>query len=341
MSTLNVFKAVSMTLVAAAVCVSLQAHATTVNTVVNFSAASQSMWGPDGPSVLGYSGSASWDLPLGLGTETFGYGFVANAGTVMGNASGSLVTNYTPVMSAPGVANIGLQFDSGTGSLTSEVNASATLTFFSQTFGPSVGLIVNNNFSPSAYGVQWLGITADDIANPSVDLTVASAGLDFGVTQFNHFTPTGIDGTLFYQREGSSVVQSQAFNLATGATLPVNLSQAGTYDFWFGNDWDFLNQFYSSTSLGLTASASTAVGCGSDLLESCHWDATLANPTIYTGDPFALNFDAWAQPTSFQIEVQPVPVPHGLGLATLGGGVLLLGIFDGRRRRRARTPKDF
>lgn len=36
MSTLNTFKTVSMALVAAAVCVSLQAHATAVNTSLNF-----------------------------------------------------------------------------------------------------------------------------------------------------------------------------------------------------------------------------------------------------------------------------------------------------------------
>jgi len=338
MSVPSMFKTVSMTLVAAAVCLSLRAHATTVQTFLNFTAPSQSIWGSDGPSAFDYSGSASWDPPLGLGTENFGYGIVANAGTVMGNASGTLATSYTPVLSAPGIANIGLQFNSGTGFLISQIDASATLTFFSQTFGPSIGLIVNNNFVLNPFDIPSVGLNAYDIANPSIDLGVASADLDFGVVQTNHFTPTGIDGTLFYQREGSSIAQSQPFDLATGATLPVNLTQAGTYDFWFGSDWNLLNQFYSSAALGLTAGASTIAGCGSDLLESCHWDTTLVNSTIYTGDPFALNFDSLAQPTTFQIEVQPVPVPHSLGLAMFGGGLLLIGVLDAWRRQR--VPED-
>lgn len=342
MSTLNVFKTVSMALVAVAAGLSLRAHATTVQTPLFFIAPAQSMWGPDGPSPFNYSGSASWNLPLNLGTETFGYGISATAGTVMGNVGGSLATSYTPVLSAPGVANIGLLYTNGQagGSLTSVVGASASLTFFSQTFGPSIGLTVNNPFVVNPFGISWLSAGVSDIANPSIDLGVASADLDFGVIQTNYFTPTGIGGTLFYQREGSGVVQSQPFDLGTESALAVDLNHAGTYDFWFGNDWDLLNQFYSSASLYLTASASTLLGCGPSGLDSCEWDANLANPTIYTGDKFALSFNGSAPPTMFQIKVESVPVPHSLGLAMFGGGLLLIGVLDGWRRRRARTPED-
>jgi len=340
MSTLKVFKTVSMALVAVAAGLSLRAHATTVQTPLFFIAPAQSMWGPDGPSPFNYSGSASWNLPLNLGTETFGYGISATAGTVIGNAGGSLATSYTPVLSAPGVANIGLLYTNGQagGSLTSVVGASASLTFFSQTFGPSIGLTVNNPFVVNPFGISWLSAGVSDIANPSIDLGVASADVDFGVIQTNYFTPTGIGGTLFYQREGSSVVQSQPFDLGTESTLPVNLNYAGTYDFWFGSSWNLLNQFYSTAALSLTGSASTIVGCGSTGLESCQWSDTFANPTIYTGDPFALSFNGSAPPTTFQIKVESVPVPHSLGLAMFGGGILLVGVLDGWRRRRARTP---
>lgn len=340
MSTLNVFKTVSMVLVAAVVCVSLRAHATAVNSSLQFIAPGQSIWGPGSdPSQFSYSGSAGFDLPFDLGSENFGYSIGATTGIIMGNVNGSLTTSYTPVLSAPGTANIGLQYvgDPNGGSLTSLIATTASLTVFNQTFGPSFGLNVASGFTPWL-GLVVPGITAYDIANPSIDVGVASADLDFGVVQTNFFTPTGIGGTLFYQREGSSLVQSQPFNLADGLSLPVNLSQSGTYDFWFGNDWNLANQFNWSASLGLVANASTIAGCGSDLLESCHWSDTLANPTIYASDPFALNFEGFAQPTSFQIEVQAVPVPDGLGLATLGGGFLLLAVLDGWRRRRARTP---
>jgi hypothetical protein len=341
MSTSSVFKTVSMTLAAAAVCFGLRAHATTIDTFMNFSAPSQSLWGPDGPAMIKYSGSASWKLPVVGTEETFGYGFTANAGTVSGIATGSLATSYTPVLSAPGVANIGLQYNPVTGSLLSVIDASATLTFFGQTFGPDVGLVVVSNFAAGAYGVPQVGVGAYDIANPSIDLGAVSADLDFAVVQNNYFTPTGIDGTLFYQREGSSVVRSQSFDLATASTLPVSLDQAGTYDFWFGKNWDLANQFSSTAILGLTASASTLIGCGKAGLEGCEWDTTLADPTIYSSDPFEVNFNGWAQPTKFQIEVAQVqvPVPHSLGLATLGGGILLVGVLDALRRRRVPEGK--
>lgn len=341
MSTLDMFKAVSMTLVATAVCLSLGAQATTINTQINFNDPGESMWGHDGPSPFNYSDSASVDLPFDLGSETFGYSIGADAGTVMGNVNGSLATTYTPVLSAPGVANIGLQYvgDPSGGWLHSHIGASANLTVFNQTFGPSFALDTNNTFTPFVpYGAPLPGIAYYDIANPSIDLVVASAGVDFGVLQSYFFTPIGVDGTLYYQLEGSSDVQSQAFDLRTAAMLPVSLDHPGTYDFWFDSDWDLLNQFDSSAVLGLTASASTIVGCGPfPYVESCHWNTVLANPTLYS-DRFALNFSAFAPPTMFQIKVQPVPVPHSLGLAMFGGGILLIGVLDGWRRRRA--PDD-
>lgn len=339
MSTLNTFKTVSMALVAAAVCMSLRAHATAVNTPLNFIAPAQSIWGPGSdPSRFSYSGSGGFDLPFDLGHETFGYSIGATSGVVMGSVNGSVTTNYTPTLSAPGITNIGMQFagDKNGGSLATLIATSATLTVFNQTFGPSFGLNVNSGFTPWL-GMEAPGITSYDIADPSIDAGVASADLDFGVAQTNFFTPTGIGGTLFYQREGSGVVHSQSFDLTDGFSLPVNLSQSGTYDFWFGNDWDLLNQFNWAASLGLVANASTIAGCGSDLLESCHWSDTLANPTIYASDPFALSFNGFGQPTTFQIRVQSVPVPDGLGLASLGGGFLLLAVLDGWRRRRSRT----
>lgn len=336
MSTLNVFKTVSMTMVAAAVCLSLRAQATTIYTQVNFNDPGESMWGANGPSPFHYSGSASFDLPFGLGSQTFGYSIDADAGTVMGSANGTLATTYTPVQSAPGVAHVGLQFDPTGGVLQTHIGASATLTAFNQAFGPSFGLDTQDLFTP------YIGLPSPDvgvyqIADPSIDIGVASGDLDFGVVQTGFFTPLGVDGTLYYQREGSSIVQSTPFDVTTGTTLPVNLNHAGTYDFWFG-DWDLLNQFSSLASLNLTANASTLVGCGNDYLESCNWSTTLANPTIYSSDPYALNFNAIAPPTPFKIEVQPVPVPHSLGLAMFGGGILLIGVLDGWRRRRA--PED-
>lgn len=340
MSTFNAFKAVSMTLVAAAVCMSLRARATTVDTSLNFIAPGQSIWGPGSDSSqFSYSGNASVDLPFKLGSESFGYSIGATTGVVMGTVNGKVATSYTPALSAPGVTNIGMQFAGDASSLSTLILATASLTVFNQSFGPSFGLNVNSDFTPW-FGVMAPGVTQYGIADPSIDVGVASADLDFAVAQTTLFTPTGIGGTLFYQREGSSLVRSTPFDLTGGSSLPVDLNQSGTYDFWFGNDWDLQNQFTWSAFLGLTANASTIAGCGSDGLDRCEWSDVLANPTIYSSDPFALSFDGFAAPTSFQIKVEAVPVPRGLGLATLGGGFLLLAGLEGWRRRRARTPED-
>lgn len=340
MSGFKTFKAASMTLVAAAVCVSLRAHATAVDTSLNFIDTSESIWGPGSDaSQFSYSGSGGFDLPLGLGHEAFGYSIGATSGIVFGNVNGKVTTSYTPVLSAPGIANIGLQFKGSDSSLSSLIVTAATLTVFNQTFGPTFGLGVNSAFTPW-FGIATPGVTSYDIADPSASIGVVSADLDFSVAQTNFFMPTGIGGTLFYQREGSSVVRSTPFDLTGDLSLPVDLDQAGTYDFWFGDDWTLQNQFNWSAFLGLTFNASTIAGCGDDLLEACHWTDTLANPTIYSSDPFALDFDGFAGPTRFQIEVQAVPVPGSLGLATLGGGLLLVGVLDAWRRRRARSPED-
>lgn len=330
-------KTFSVALVAAAVALSVQAQATTINTSLNFMTSGQSMWGPGaGPSEFNYSDSANINWPLDLGTSTFGYSVSASSGTVFGNVNGSIATNYTPVLSAPGVTNIGLQYSGNTngGLLNTIIGAAASLTVFGQTFGPSFGLVTGSSFTPflAPPGVpEALGVAVHDIVRPSIDWVVVSGGMDMSVVQTTQFGATGVNGTLFYQREGSSLVQSQAFNLTTGSTLPVNLNQAGTYDFWFGNDWNLQNWFTSSAALDLTAFAS-AVGL--------NWSTTLANPTLYSSGPFALGFNAFAGATKFQIEVQPVPVPHSLGLATLGGGLLLIVLFDGLRRRRTHDSED-
>jgi len=346
MSTLNVCKTVSMALVAAAVCLSLRAHATAISTSLDFTAPMQSMWGPgSGSWVFNHSGSSVVDLPFDLGSENFGYSIGADSGTVTSAVYGSLATSYTPVLSAPGATNISLAYqgDTNGGGLTTMVGGSASLTVFNQTLEPSFGLTVSSQFTPwldpYTFLPESVGSNRYDIADPSVDFGVASADMDFGVVQTNYLTLTNIDGTLYYQLEGSSVVRSKHFDLRTGGTVPVTLDRPGTYDFWFGNDWDLLNQFNWWASLDLTASASTIAGCGTIGTDSCSWSTSLGTPTIYTSDPFALNFDALAQPTRFQIEVRPVPVPRSLGLAMLGGGILLVGVLDGWRRRRAGEGK--
>ncbi|HEX7369963.1 MAG TPA: hypothetical protein VF284_06745 [Rhodanobacteraceae bacterium] len=107
MSTPNAFKTLSMTLAAAAVCVSLQAHATTINAPLDFTT-NQSVWGPNG-NPFHYSDSASYDFPI-IGNQNFGYSVGANTGNVSGSVNGTLATTYSSVLSAPGTTSIGLGY---------------------------------------------------------------------------------------------------------------------------------------------------------------------------------------------------------------------------------------
>ncbi|HEX7369962.1 MAG TPA: hypothetical protein VF284_06740 [Rhodanobacteraceae bacterium] len=196
------------------------------------------------------------------------------------------------------------------------------------------GLLISpvlGSFNPAEYKFPYL----DPVLNPSFDVLGFSAGMSLLLQQFNYFTPTSIDGTLFYQLQGSNVIESQDFNLGGSLALPVDLNQTGTYDFWFGN-WSLNNQFSWNVDLYLGATESTPVGCGTLHLYSCNWSQTLANPTIYSSGSFALDFGANAL-SPFQITVGNVvaaPEPRFLGLGMLGAGALLLCLLDVRRRRR-------
>lgn len=328
-------------LAAAIVCVSVPAQAALITSPLNFSADQQSIWGPNAVNLgFDYTRSASLALPFGLGSFSVGYSVAASSGQVWGDVSGRLDANYTDVLSAPGTTAIGLSFagNTGGGALHSTIGAHAQLTSSVGNVGPNFQLNVNRAFTP-VLDQQVTGSNSlpNIVTLPLVDVVAAEAGVGMGVSQTNRFTPTGVSGTLFYSLQGSGLVSSTDFLVGTnsGVTLPVDLAEAGTWDFWFGTS--LLNSSFS-TSMALTLGvyASTIAGCGTLHLESCETSYTVLSPTIYTGDPFGLEFDPSATSGRFSIEVleQPteVPEPSSLTLLALGGLAMVV-----RRHRHKNT----
>ncbi len=325
-------------LVVAAICLAVPAQAGLITSSLDFSADKQSIWGPNAINLgFDYTRSASVPLPFGLGTFSVGYSVAASSGQVWGDVSGRLDASYVDVLAAPGTTSIGLGFlgDTSGGSLHSTIGAHAQLTSSVGNVGPDFQLNVNKTFTP-VLDQQVTGSNSlpNIVTLPLVDVVAAEAGVGMGVSQTDRFTPNGVSGTLFYSRQGSGIENHVDFlvDLSSGLTLPVDLTEAGTWDFWFGDSL-LNNSFRTSMALDLGVYASTVAGCGTLGLHSCETSYTLVSPTIYTGDAFGLDFNPSAPSGRFSIDVlgQPTAVPEPSSLTLLGlGGLAMVG----RRRRR-------
>jgi hypothetical protein len=325
---------------AAMLCLAVPAQAGLVTSPLDFSASSQSIWGPGGVSLgFNFARSASVPLPFGLGTFSVGYSVGASSGQVWGDVDGRLNASYADFLSAPGETAIVLNFlgNPSGGGLHSTIGAHAQLTSSVGNVGPDFQLNVDRTFTPALdVPVTASNSLPNVVTLPLIDLLAAEAGVGLGVSQTNSFTPTSVSGTLFYSRQGSGVTSSIPFivDVTSGLALPVELAEAGTWDFWFGDSL-LNNSFWMSMALDLGVYASTIAGCGPFGVQSCEASYTLVSPTIYTGDTFALNFDASATSGRFSIDVleEPTAVPEPSSLTLLGLGGLLMA----RRRRRKNT----
>ncbi len=335
----------------------LPAHALTYMQTLDFVAPDQSIWGSGGTAGFNYSDSVSFSIPLGLGSASVGYSVGANSGTVSAGFYGNMSADYTPSLSAPGTTSISLSYQgqdrtinlpplclpfvgcipTGTvpvlgGQLTSTLGAHAQLTSSLGNVGPDFTLDINESFNSQLdQTVSGSDSVPDVVQVPVVDILIGSAGVQMGVTQTNSFTATGIEGFLYYSREGSGITSSMPFLLPTdsGVNLSFDLLDPGTWSFWFV-DQTLENTFSTSLDLDLGLFYETFAGCGFLGTSSCSGSTNLLSVTAYDGNPFALDFNNITNLNGFSIEVSAIPVPAAIWL--FGSGLIgLIGIARSKK----------
>lgn len=330
------------------------AQAASFTQFLGFSASDQSIWGPAGSTTgFDFSDSVSFDIPLGLGSASVGYGIGASSGAVSVGFDGTMSVDYTGSLSVPGTTSLSLGYQGKPfgitcegggfciptitlpgGTLSSSLGAHAQLTSSAGNVGPDFTLETDAIFIPTLGAAVNVSDSITAIQLPVIDVFVAAAGVQMGVTQDINFVANAIEGSLLYSLQGSGVTNFTSFSFGnSGANLDVDLMEAGVWDFWF-SDQTLANTFSTSFNLDLGVFASTEVGCGFFLLESCEISTNLISPNVFNVDPFALAFNSINNTNGFSIEVggggpaSPLPEPSTFALFAIG----LLGVRLARRK---------
>jgi PEP-CTERM motif len=346
LSALNVFVA------AAALWAISPAYAApmTQNYVVDFSASTQSFWGPG-------QSSASFAYNYTLGSTNFGVGFSASAssGTVSANDNGSVSVSYNSTASEGSVPlTIGYSGASNGGSFHTALGASIDVTaYFPVPFVGTVPVTITNpgyalntgaTFTPSPpdapHGSDSFTPAASAIG-PNIGILSGQAGINYNIVQNSTLDINALTGTATATNQTSGHVQTAAFSLGALDTITLDLNEPGIWDVAL-SDLALSNLFSTNFDLGLQPFIEYTAGINCDPFNPKNnglgcvadgaLDKTIASFEFYHNNPFALDFGTNDTPSTFQINVAApaTPVPEPSTLSVFGFG--LLALFAARRR---------
>jgi len=313
---------IQSTLLVVFLSIPLQVHAVLIDLPLDFSAPTQSIWGPTSGAVsFGDSGS----LSVGI-FDVFSYDIGASSGTVSSTFGGTLSID-TPLVSHYGsTIPIDLSF-SGTpssGQLKSDLGAWAKAEVIGfDILDLDYGLNIDKLFDPQI-GQTVQGSDSFVAAGYEVGVVVADVGANIDIAQTVNFSANAINGVLAYSRRGSVTMNLTPFSLDNGvSTLNLDLSR-GLWDFGV-MDLALDNTFSTSFDANLNvyeehSSIKVCYGwlgipypCG---ITKKRNEASLASIDIYNGAPFSLAFNDIDYVNQFSIRV--VPEPATITLVALG-----------------------
>lgn len=327
---------------AGAVAAPVQAAVVSYSQDLLFSAASQSFWGPGGSA-------ASFSSSRMLGSEGLGvsYAVSASTGTVSGAYAGAISGRYTDVVPVGGVWSGIFAFEGQAGhELKSIIGAAVNVT--AHALGGDICILCKDY---SLQGTLATGPALDQTTKASDTLTLASpgvganigigsvkAGVDLDIKENLSFTPLAVSSVLrATDRFGQEISQTVYFDI-DGTSTRVNMALPGrgywTFDFTdiklvnlFDNDFLLnINPFVQYTAGVRCGDPGTNKDNGWFCLADDKAVFTVADVSLYNGNPFALSFSS-PDATAFTARQAPEPGMLALVMGALGIGAAL------RRRR--------
>jgi hypothetical protein len=318
------------------------AHAVGISTFDTSFSANQSLF-QGGPSA-GFNESGSTG-----GTVGISYRAVANTGTVNASVNGQIQATYTSQLSTPNTpTTVGLQFNGGSSSFSSQLGANANISGFvnlgcviptpfgcaarvNETFSLlDEGLFLNPNSSFNAnIGASSSASDADSAIGfgPNLDLIIGELGaeVNLDIDQAIGFNPLGLNGILSYQNRNTGEMFATSFLM--GATDQVDVVTesltAGIWDFSLLN-LELSNSFSNDVDLEIRPTINYVLG---------EWPAPGSSPLSFglIDESFELDFNTLTTQDLFSVQVVPVPAAVWL----FGSG--LLGLIGVARRKTHRV----
>ena len=303
-----------------------RAEADAIGTV-EFSAGSQSFWGPGKSAAsLDKGGRAGVSI---LGKDVgVGFNVDASSGTVSGNYKGNLsLLGAASHDLASGLFSLDSAFDATGGSLSTKFGASLDVYAYVEGIAKLSfpGFPKGNNLNTSGSINRELGVNRSFSGSTNLDLNafdiwILSAGATFKVTQASSFKANSIRGNLTARHVDSGATQRRSYTI--GDAIDLDLGQAG--------DW-----VLSLSGLRLSNTFKTgfdgAIGGFVDP-PGDRKEITTKNFNLFDTSSFGLSFGSANWASSMRVNVfdssinstEPVPEPGTLVLLGAVGAFVVI-----------------